>query len=217
MTATTKAGAWGQLNGDGYVGWLPDARAGTAARRTDAQGHGAADVCVSRPLDQAAAARDAAARRARRRSRAKTARSPSRRRQAICRCSISRARRDGAAISSRSPNASSARPICGAARASLGIDCSGLVQIALTACGTGCPRDSDMQQDGLGRALDAAEIDEPAARRPDLLERPRRDRARCRHASCTPTRITWRPRSSTRRGDRAHQGRPAARSPRSSG
>ena len=27
----------------------------------------------------------------------------------------------------------------------------------LTAAGTGCPRDSDMQQDGLGRELNAAE------------------------------------------------------------
>jgi cell wall-associated NlpC family hydrolase len=38
-------------------------------------------------------------------------------------------------------------------KSSLGIDCSGLVQIALTAAGTGCPRDSDMQQEGLGREL----------------------------------------------------------------
>lgn len=39
----------------------------------------------------------------------------------------------------------------------LGIDCSGLVQVSLNAAGTGCPRDSDMQQDSLGRALNAAE------------------------------------------------------------
>jgi cell wall-associated NlpC family hydrolase len=38
-----------------------------------------------------------------------------------------------------------------------GIDCSGLVQVSLTAAGTGCPRDSDMQCDGLGRALSGAE------------------------------------------------------------
>jgi cell wall-associated NlpC family hydrolase len=42
-------------------------------------------------------------------------------------------------------------------KSSLGIDCSGLVQISLNAAGTGCPRDSDMQQDGLGRELSAAE------------------------------------------------------------
>ena len=42
-------------------------------------------------------------------------------------------------------------------KSSLGIDCSGLVQVSLNAAGTGCPRDSDMQQDGLGRVLDPAE------------------------------------------------------------
>ena len=42
-------------------------------------------------------------------------------------------------------------------KSSLGIDCSGLVQVSLNAAGTGCPRDSDMQQDGLGRILGLAE------------------------------------------------------------
>ena len=42
-------------------------------------------------------------------------------------------------------------------KSSLGIDCSGLVQVSLTAAGTGCPRDSDMQQAGLGRALEPQE------------------------------------------------------------
>jgi cell wall-associated NlpC family hydrolase len=42
-------------------------------------------------------------------------------------------------------------------KSSLGIDCSGLVQVSLNAAGTGCPRDSDMQRDSLGRTLDAAE------------------------------------------------------------
>src|SRR5689334_17589536 len=35
----------------------------------------------------------------------------------------------------------------------LGIDCSGLVQIALTTSGTTCPRDSDMQERALGFAV----------------------------------------------------------------
>jgi dipeptidyl peptidase-like protein/NlpC/P60 family protein len=52
-------------------------------------------------------------------------------------------------------------------KSSLGIDCSGLVQVALNAAGTGCPRDSDMQQDGLGRALDPAESKN--LRRGDLI------------------------------------------------
>ena len=42
-------------------------------------------------------------------------------------------------------------------KSSLGIDCSGLVQIALNATGTPCLRNSDMQQDSLGRPLYAAE------------------------------------------------------------
>jgi cell wall-associated NlpC family hydrolase len=52
-------------------------------------------------------------------------------------------------------------------KSSLGIDCSGLVQVSLTAAGTGCPRDSDMQQDGLGRILGLAESSKP--RRGDLI------------------------------------------------
>lgn len=39
----------------------------------------------------------------------------------------------------------------------LGIDCSGLVQMALTACGISCPRDSDMQERAVGEALSVIE------------------------------------------------------------
>jgi cell wall-associated NlpC family hydrolase len=35
-------------------------------------------------------------------------------------------------------------------KSSFGLDCSGLVQVALTACGIHCPRDSDMQERALG-------------------------------------------------------------------
>ena len=38
-------------------------------------------------------------------------------------------------------------------KSSLGIDCSGLVQVSLNAAGVGCPRDSDMQRDSLGSPL----------------------------------------------------------------
>jgi cell wall-associated NlpC family hydrolase len=38
-------------------------------------------------------------------------------------------------------------------KTSLGLDCSGLVQIAATACGIACPRDSDMQEQALGAPL----------------------------------------------------------------
>jgi cell wall-associated NlpC family hydrolase len=52
-------------------------------------------------------------------------------------------------------------------KSSLGTDCSGLVQVSLNAAGIECPRDSDMQQSSLGRALDAAEA--KALRRGDLI------------------------------------------------
>jgi len=39
-------------------------------------------------------------------------------------------------------------------KTSNGLDCSGLVQVALTACGVPCPRDSDMQENALGTPID---------------------------------------------------------------
>src|SRR6185312_15418566 len=38
-------------------------------------------------------------------------------------------------------------------KTSLGIDCSGLVQVALAACGVPCPRDSDMQEHAIGKPV----------------------------------------------------------------
>ncbi|MGH6779987.1 MAG: NlpC/P60 family protein [Bradyrhizobium sp.] len=52
-------------------------------------------------------------------------------------------------------------------KSSLGIDCSGLVQVSLTAAGISCPRDSDMQQEALGRPLEASGPN--PLRRGDLL------------------------------------------------
>jgi hypothetical protein len=45
-----------------------------------------------------------------------------------------------------------------------GLDCSGLVQVALNACGVSCPRDSDMQERALGTPVDPAHL-----RRGDLV------------------------------------------------
>ena len=53
-------------------------------------------------------------------------------------------------------------------KTSLGIDCSGLVQLALTACGIHCPRDTDMQEQALGSAL-ARPYELEQLRRGDLL------------------------------------------------
>lgn len=48
-----------------------------------------------------------------------------------------------------------------------GLDCSGLVQLALEACGLAAPRDSDMQEKGLGQACDPGDLS--ALRRGDLV------------------------------------------------
>ncbi|MGY4305778.1 cell wall-associated NlpC family hydrolase [Bradyrhizobium sp. USDA 4369] len=50
-------------------------------------------------------------------------------------------------------------------KTSLGIDCSGLVQLSLNAAGIECPRDSDLQLAALGRALAAGN----PPRRGDLI------------------------------------------------
>ena len=49
-------------------------------------------------------------------------------------------------------------------KTALGIDCSGLVQVALQAAGHACPRDSDMQELALGKPVSLTEM-----RRGDLI------------------------------------------------
>src|SRR5829696_4591572 len=53
-------------------------------------------------------------------------------------------------------------------KTSLGLDCSGLVQVALTACHIASPRDSDLQERALGTAI-AANDDYSNLRRGDLV------------------------------------------------
>lgn len=53
-------------------------------------------------------------------------------------------------------------------RSSWGVDCSGLVQLALNACGLPCPRDSDLQEAVVGAAVDA-DLSWSNLRRGDLM------------------------------------------------
>ncbi len=52
-------------------------------------------------------------------------------------------------------------------KTTLGLDCSALVQLALTACGLDCPRDSDLQERALGTPLPASDLTN--LRRGDLM------------------------------------------------
>jgi cell wall-associated NlpC family hydrolase len=157
--------AWGQLAADGYVGWLPDnalAPAGAApthkvtALRTlvfpgpsikqpplEALPLGAR-LAIARIEDRMAVTSSGAYVPA-------THLAP-----------LDRNETDFVAVAERFLGA----PYLWGGKTALGLDCSGLVQVALTACRIACPRDSDMQEAALGTAVPA---DFSAVRRGDLI------------------------------------------------
>jgi hypothetical protein len=149
---TPEGWCWGQLEADGYVGWLP---AGALAPPGPAATH---KVAVPRTLVFPGPSIKL---------------TPTAALSLGCRLAIARIAepfaitRAGGHVPARhlTPlEAAEPDPVTVAERflhvpylwggkTSLGLDCSGLVQVALAACGVDCPRDSDMQQAALGAAI----------------------------------------------------------------
>jgi cell wall-associated NlpC family hydrolase len=141
--------AWGQLASDGYVGWLP---ANALAQPGAAATHKVAALRTfafpgpsiklppveSLPLGARLAVTGAVDRMA---VTAAGAYVP-----AVHLMPLDQNESDFVAVAERFLGV----PYLWGGKTALGLDCSGLVQIALTACGLSCPRDSDMQEQALG-------------------------------------------------------------------
>ncbi len=158
--------AWGQLDSDGYVGWLPDAalaKPGAApthritAIRTFAFGGPSIKLPPVETLVMGSAVTVT------REDGAFAVTGEGWHLPKLHLAAIGHRETDFVAVAERFVGT----PYLWGGKSSLGIDCSGLVQISLNAAGIGCPRDSDMQEVSLGQPLDPAKASN--LQRGDLL------------------------------------------------
>ena len=78
-------------------------------------------------------------------------------------------------------------------KTSLGIDCSGLVQVALGACGIAAPRDTDMQEETVGEPLPLdGRLAAPCSAATSSSGRATSASCATPRRSCTPTATAWR-------------------------
>jgi cell wall-associated NlpC family hydrolase len=157
--------AWGQLDADGYVGWLPEnalAAPGAAPTHKVAALRTLAFPGPSIKLPQLESL-PFGARLAVARIEDRMAVTPAGAYLPAAHLSpLDTYEADFVAVAERFVGT----PYLWGGKTAFGLDCSGLVQVALTACGIPCPRDSDMQEQALGTAVAA---DLSALRRGDLI------------------------------------------------
>ncbi|WP_347263364.1 C40 family peptidase [Nitrobacter sp.] len=158
--------AWGQLNGDGYVGWLPDralARPGAARTHKVVTLRTFAFPGPSIKLPPVATFSLGARLAVQRHDGCFAVTDDRLYIPANHLAPLDHAAADFVTVAEMFVGT----PYLWGGKTSLGIDCSGLVQVALNASGIACPRDSDMQEAAMGRALSPQEAQQP--RRGDLM------------------------------------------------
>jgi len=157
--------AWGQLAADGYVGWLPENALSPPAAAPTHKVTALRTLAFPGPSIKLPPleALPLGARLAIARIEDRMAVTPSGAYLPAAHLApIGEYETDFVAVAERFRGA----PYLWGGKTALGLDCSGLVQVALTACGIACPRDSDMQEAALGTAV---ATDLAALKRGDLI------------------------------------------------